>query len=180
MTTPIAELPTTLAEAHALILALAEERAAIEAENSRIASEIARLTAANADLAAVHQTADARIVELTAIVWMLERTLCGTRSERFRSDTPSDEQIAFKYFDVIGCNSGKSYRIQHGVSANVLELNNAGRSTVGWCFVPAGDLVPGDVMLAQKIALETDERGAIAVARQFLVPPLPSHLSNGA
>ena len=32
MTTPAAELPTTLAEAHALILALAEERAAIEAE----------------------------------------------------------------------------------------------------------------------------------------------------
>src|SRR2546423_1756032 len=32
MTTPVAELPTSLAEAHALILALAEERAAIEAE----------------------------------------------------------------------------------------------------------------------------------------------------
>ena len=41
----------------------------------------------------------------------------------------------------------------------------------GWCFVPEGNLVPGDVMLAQKIALETDERGALAVARQFLVPP---------
>ena len=26
---------------------------------------------------------------------MLERTLYGTRSERLRSDTPSDEQIAF-------------------------------------------------------------------------------------
>jgi transposase len=58
MTTPAAELPTTLAEAHALILALAEERAAIEAENSRIASEMATLTAANADLAAVNQAAD--------------------------------------------------------------------------------------------------------------------------
>ncbi|MGL9623924.1 hypothetical protein QRQ56_38860 [Bradyrhizobium sp. U531] len=46
MTTPVAELPTTLAEAHALILALAEERGgAIEAENSRIGSEIATLTA---------------------------------------------------------------------------------------------------------------------------------------
>ena len=46
MTTPVAELPTTLAEAHALILALAEERAAIDAENSRIGSEIATLAAA--------------------------------------------------------------------------------------------------------------------------------------
>src|SRR5438270_12714846 len=97
MTTPVAELPTSLAEAHALILALAEERAAIEAENSRIASEMATLTASNADLAAVNQAADARIVELTAIVKMLERTLYGTRSERLRSDKPSDEQIAFAF-----------------------------------------------------------------------------------
>ena len=28
-------------------------------------------------------------------------------------------------------------------------------------------LVAGDVMLAQKIALETDERGALAVANKF-------------
>jgi hypothetical protein len=86
----------------------------------------------------------------------------------------------FKSFDVIGCNSGKSYRIQYGASANVVELDNVGRPTMGWCFVPAGNLVPGDVMLAQKIALETDECGALAIARQFLVPPLPSHLSTGA
>jgi transposase len=82
-----------------LILALAAERQAI-AENSRIASEIATLTAANANLAAVNQTADARIVELTAIVKMLERTLYGTRSERLRSDTPTDEQIAFVFDEI--------------------------------------------------------------------------------
>jgi transposase len=115
MTTPAAELPTTLAEAHALILALAEERAAIEAENCRIASEMATLTAANADLAAVNQAADARIVELTAIVKMLERTLYGTRSERLRSDKPSDEQIAF-VFDEIAT----------GVAAIEAELAKAG------------------------------------------------------
>ncbi len=90
MTTPVAELPTTLTEAHALILALAEERAAIEAENSRIATEIATLTAVN-------QTADTRIAELTAIVKMIERTLYGTRSERLRSERPSDEQIGFVF-----------------------------------------------------------------------------------
>ena len=100
MTTPVAELPTTLAQAHALILALAEERAAIEAENSRIGSEMATLAAANADLAAVNQAADVRIAELTAIVKMLERTLYGTRSERLRSDRPSDEQIAFVFDEI--------------------------------------------------------------------------------
>jgi len=100
MTMPVAELPTTLAEAHALILAMTEERTAIEAENSRIASEIAALTAANGNLAAVNQAADARIAELTAIVKMLERTLYGTRSERLRSDRPSDEQIAFVFDEI--------------------------------------------------------------------------------
>jgi len=115
MTTPVAELPTTLAEAHSLILAMAEERAANEAENSRIASEIATLTVANANLAAVNQAADARIVELTAIVKMLERTLYGTRSERLRSDRPSDEQIAF-VFDEIAT----------GVAAIEAELAEAG------------------------------------------------------
>ena len=84
----------------------------------------------------------------------------------------------FKSFDVVGCNTGKSYRIQYGVSANVVELDDAGRPTIGWCFVPRGNLVPGDVMLAQKIALETEERRALAVARQFLVPQLPSRLST--
>nr|WP_249734871.1 hypothetical protein [Bradyrhizobium sp. sGM-13] len=38
-TPPFAEFPTSLAEAHALILALPEGRAAIEAENSGIASD---------------------------------------------------------------------------------------------------------------------------------------------
>jgi transposase len=75
MTTPVAELPTTLAEAHALILALSGERAAIEAENRRIVVEIAALSAANGNLAAVNQPADTRIAESTAIVKMLERTL---------------------------------------------------------------------------------------------------------
>jgi hypothetical protein len=34
--------------------------------------------------------------------------------------------------------------------------------------VPTGHLVAGDVMLAQKIALETNEFGALAVANTFL------------
>jgi hypothetical protein len=75
---------------------------------------------------------------------------------------------AFKCFDVTGCNSGKGYRIQHGVSANVHELDDAGQPVMGWCFVPAGNLVPGDVMLAQKIALERNESGALAVAQKSL------------
>jgi hypothetical protein len=84
----------------------------------------------------------------------------------------SREQLAQydanNYFDVIGSHTGKRYRIYHGIAANVLEFDNAGRRHAGWCFVPDAHLVAGDVILAQKIALETDEYGALTVARKFL------------
>jgi len=89
----------------------------------------------------------------------------------------SPEQIAQygakSYFEVTGCHSGKRYRISHGTSMNIHELDGAGLPCVGWCFAPKGYLVAGDVMLAQKIALETDERGALAVANRFFVPTGP-------
>lgn len=73
-------------------------------------------------------------------------------------------------FDVIGCDSGKRYRIRHGTSTNVYEIDRDGKVGTAWCFLPAGRLVAGDVMLAQKIALETSEAGALAVANRL--PPL--------
>jgi hypothetical protein len=39
---------------------------------------------------------------------------------------------------------------------------------MGWCFVPSGSLVAGDVMLAQKVALEAFECEALAVAKRFV------------
>ena len=52
---------------------------------------------------------------------------------------------------------------------NVHEVDAAGRPKVGWCFMPVGHLVAGDIMLAQKIALETNEFGTTAVASSL--PP---------
>lgn len=72
------------------------------------------------------------------------------------------------YFDVIGCDTGKRYRIYYGATTNVHELDAANRLKMGWCFVPHGSLVAGDVMLAQKIALETFENNALAVAKRFV------------
>jgi hypothetical protein len=93
----------------------------------------------------------------------------------------SPEQIAQydanSYFDVTGCHSGKRYRISHGTSMNIHEIDGIGRPQFGWCFVPKGHLVAGDVMLAQKIAFETDERGALAVANKFFLQTSPSRLS---
>jgi hypothetical protein len=76
---------------------------------------------------------------------------------------------ASKCFDVVGCDSGRRYRISHGTGTNVHEIDDAGRPVMGWCFVPSGHLVTGDVMLAQKIALETNERATLAVANKFPV-----------
>ena len=74
---------------------------------------------------------------------------------------------ASRSFDVVGSHTGKRYRIFLGRGTNVHEINEAGRPVMGWCFVPSGDLVPGDVVLAQKIALETDEKAALGVANRF-------------
>jgi len=95
-----------------------------------------------------------------------------TRGVKLLKEWLSKEQLAqyeqHKYFDVTGCHSGKRYRIRHGTGTNVYELDGAGRPRAGWCFVPKDYLVAGDVMLAQKIALETDELGALAIANNFL------------
>ena len=77
-------------------------------------------------------------------------------------------------FEVVGCDSGKRYRIYGGTAQNVFEVDDAGWLKVGLCFMPSGELVAADVMLAQKIALETDEIGALAVAHRFV--PLASRV----
>ena len=83
----------------------------------------------------------------------------------------SAEQLAqfekHEYFEVTGCHSGKRYRIRYGTGTNIHELDQDGQPKFGWCFVPNEPLVPGDVMLAQKIALETDELSALAIAKSF-------------
>ncbi|CCD85612.1 conserved protein of unknown function [Bradyrhizobium sp. ORS 285] len=72
------------------------------------------------------------------------------------------------YFDVTGSHSGRRYRIFNGTAMNVCLLDDRGRVRRGICFVPVGDLPAGDVMLAQKLALELCEDSAILVAREFI------------
>jgi hypothetical protein len=78
---------------------------------------------------------------------------------------------ASRSFEVVGCHTGRRYRIRYGTTTNVQEIDDAGRPVGGWCFVPSNDLVAGDVMLAQKVALETNEGAALEVARRFGVHP---------
>jgi hypothetical protein len=82
----------------------------------------------------------------------------------------SPEQVArlkhYGYFEVRGSHSGKCYRIRRGRNMNIDELDDDGSRVAVWCFGPAGHLPLGDSMLAQKIALETDERAALAVSNR--------------
>jgi len=91
--------------------------------------------------------------------------------QRWLSDAQREQFDGRGYFDVIGCHTGRRYRIRAGTSTNIIELDSSGRSVAGWCFVPAECLPTGDVMLAQKIALENDEKSALKVARSFA--PIP-------
>ena len=72
-----------------------------------------------------------------------------------------------RYFEVTGGRTGRRYRIRHGRMMNIDQLDKKGRHVCGWCFFPEGHLVAGDVMLAQKLALELFEPEALEIANRF-------------
>ncbi|MGY3393419.1 hypothetical protein ACVWW6_006010 [Bradyrhizobium sp. USDA 3311] len=99
-----------------------------------------------------------------------QRKAAEERGEKLLREWLTPEQLA-QYdargdFEVRGEASGRRYRIVRGASFNVLELDSKGRIGARICFMPEGDLVFGDMMLAQKIALETNERAALDVANR--------------
>jgi hypothetical protein len=81
------------------------------------------------------------------------------------------------HFEVRGCHSGKRYRIRRARQMNIDELDEAGARSAAWCFGPEGNLPIGDVMLAQKIALENDEHTALAVANRGFINEGPSRFA---
>jgi hypothetical protein len=86
-----------------------------------------------------------------------------TNSRNLLQEWLSLEQLAqFEgkaHFEVVGSKSEKRYRFHVGPLRNVYELDGDGHLVRGWCFMPERSLAlpTGDIMLAQKIALETDE-----------------------
>src|ERR1700709_723051 len=85
MTMAAAELPDDVDALKAMIVAMAEQKALLEARTSHLE---------------VVKTADQGIATLTAIVRMLERSRYGTRSERLRGAALSDEQHAFVFDEI--------------------------------------------------------------------------------
>lgn len=98
-----------------------------------------------------------------------------TRAFRLLREWLSPEQRAQfdaeDHFEVIGSHTGRRYRIHRGTVSNVLELDEEGQPKFGWCFLPESALAAGDVMLAQKIALETDEAAVLAIANRVSTRP---------
>ena len=97
------------------------------------------------------------------------------------SPAQQDQLKLFNYFEVIGGNTGKRYRIHLGHQMNVEVLDKMGNRVHTLCFMPRGYLPAGDTMLAQKLALELYETEAIQIAN--LVGPgiTPfAHLPHGS
>lgn len=69
-------------------------------------------------------------------------------------------------FVVVGGATGCRYRITYGRQLNVLVLDSHGRWANSLCFVPGDPLPVGDIMLAQKLALELFETEALGVANR--------------
>jgi hypothetical protein len=79
--------------------------------------------------------------------------------------------LTYRCFDVVGASSGTTYRIRLAGAMNVEVLDQDGWRIGRLCFFPEGQLVDGDIVLAQKVALEAFESEALAIANRF--PPGP-------
>jgi hypothetical protein len=88
------------------------------------------------------------------------------RAEQLLRDQLTIEQVAQlvqgNYFDVIS-ESGKRYRVQRGRSKNVALLDGE-RITKRYCIHHDYDVPSPDVMLTQKLMLETMERDFLRIA----------------
>lgn len=89
MTLPDIELPDDVEALKAMVLAMAEKAARVEA----LEKQVDDLEARNAD-------ADERIERLTQILKAFDRACFGRRSEKLGSSTVDDEQHAFVFEEI--------------------------------------------------------------------------------
>jgi hypothetical protein len=112
------------------------------------------------------------LVQLFAAVSARSRRLdeCRARSMQLLKENLSaaqrEQYKRCNYFDVIGGATGRRYRIRQGHQMNVEQLGGTGGRVRLLCFMPEGCRWVGDVMLAQKIALELFETDALRVAHK--------------
>ena len=68
---------------------------------------------------------------------------------------------ALGWFEVTGGDTGTRFVIRNFRWVNIDQLNASGECEKRWCFGPQGNLAMGDVLLAQKLALECFESQAL-------------------
>src|SRR6266576_901020 len=94
-------------------------------------------------------------------------TTAAERGNRLLRDNLTARQLeqydGCRCFEVVGGQTGRRYRVHFANAINVDELDAEGRCIKKLCFRPEGYLVMGDILLAQKIALEVYEADALAV-----------------
>lgn len=77
------------------------------------------------------------------------------------------------YFEVVGSDTGKKYRINNAVNYNIDELEEIDgevlRVTCRYCVIPDISVPIWDRMLAQKMWLEKDEEATLAIANAIPV-----------
>ena len=107
------------------------------------------------------------------IWWLREHIGVGRKARAFEllranfSPAQREQYEQDRPFEVTGSDTGRRYRIYYGNLGNVVELGVGGEEVHSWCFHPTGNLPVGDVMLAQKLALELFEREALGVANRI-------------
>jgi hypothetical protein len=119
------------------------------------------------------RTRRAHLIEDPDIGWFLDDrgSAAHQRGIRLLKENLSTEQLEQyerrAHFEVTGGKTGRRYRIRHGRSMNIDQLDKHGRRVCGWCFFPKGNLVAGDIMLAQKLAIELFEADALKTANKI-------------
>jgi hypothetical protein len=139
------------------------------------------------------------ILGALSVAFVLTATLAGqrVRVSAPRTPTPAEQKAlmllkerlspcqrarfeSYGHFEVIGSRTSKRYRIRGNRVVNIDD--ERGVLVVTWCFGPERSLPMGDIMLAQKIALENDEEAALAIASGIgrkELPPAGSDYRGG-
>jgi len=107
-------------------------------------------------------------------LYNVETVVCNYAAERraqellrtWLSIDQCEQYDAQGFFEVVGSDTGKRYRIYRGHVFNIQELDAFGEEAFAWCLTLHGLFATGDINLAQKIALETFERRALAIANR--------------
>lgn len=109
-------------------------------------------------LAVVFKPSESRgVIEQRALA-LLQSHLSATQRAQFS---------ALGRFEVTGGDTGTRYVIRNITTVNIDQLNSHGERVKRWCFGPRGNLAMGDVLLAQKLALECFESQALAEALSY-------------